>query len=186
MFNEKQTNAYKNITAPMELRERVLNTEKQPTVSGKTSSLKVVRNIVTLAACVCFIVAVGFGLNSGKTFTVSMNGTSLSQEAKPLSLARASYSVAAADEKEALEIPLELTLTGSTKISVNDGVILNSSYEECCEQSFSEEKTDIIWKLNADREETYTLEIESEKDSCTVMLIFNNAENLWTISCTNK
>lgn len=186
MFNEKQTNAYKNITAPMELRERVLNAEKQPTVSGKTSSLKVIRNVTTLAACICLVVAVGFGLNSGKTLTVAMNGTSLSQQAQPLSVARASYAVASADEKETLEIPLELSLTGSTDISVSDGVILNSSYEEYSEQSFSKEKTDIIWKLNADREETYTLEIESGKDGCTVMLIFNNAENSWTISCTNK
>lgn len=186
MFNEKQTNAYKNITAPMELRERVLHAEKQPTVSGKTSSLKVIRNLTTLAACVCLIVAVSLSFNTNKSLTVSMNGTSLSQEAKPLSVTRASYSVAAADEKETLEIPLELTLTGSTEISVSDGVILNSSYEEYSEQSFNEENTDIIWKINADREKTYTLEIESEKDSCTVMLIFNNAENSWTISCKNK
>ena len=178
MFNEKQTNAYKNITAPMELRERVLNAEKQPTVSGKTSSLKVIRNITTLAACVCLIVAVGFGLNSNKSFTVSMNGTGLTQEATPLNTARASYSVAAANEKEILEIPLEITLEGESDITANGGTILNSSEDNG--------KMSVVWQINADREETYTLEIKSEKDSCTVMLIFNNAENLWKISCTNK
>lgn len=178
MFNEKQTNAYKNITAPLELRERVLNTEKQPTVSGKTSSLKVIRNITTIAACVCLIVAVGFGLNSDKSLTVAMNGTGLSQEAKLLNTSRAAYSVAQAEEKEVLEIPLEITHSGEADITANDGTILNSSDEDG--------KMSIIWQINADREKEYTLEIESEKDSCTVMLIFNNAENSWEISCTNK
>ena len=186
MFDEKQTNAYKNITAPLELRERVLNAEKQPTVSGKTSSLKPLRNIAALAACVCLIVAAGIIFNTNNSVSVSMNGTSLSVNEVALNTARAAYSTAAANEKETLEIPLELTLTGKTSITANDGVILNSSYEECCEQTFNEETKSIIWMLNADREKEYTLEIASENDSCTVMLIFNNAENLWKISCTNK
>ncbi len=186
MFDKKQTNAYKNITAPLELRERVLNTEKQPTVSGKTSSLRVLSNVAALAACFVLVVAAGFIFNTNDSLSVSVNGINLSLNEAALNTARASYSVATANEKEALEIPLELTLTGKTKITANDGVILNSFYEECSEQTFNKETKSIIWKLNADREKEYTLEIESEKDLCTVMLIFNNAENLWKISCTNK
>ncbi len=186
MFNEKQTNAYKNITAPLELRERVLNTENRPTVFGKTSSLKQIRNIATLAACICLIVAVGIIFNSNNSVSVSMNGASLSQEAKPLNTARASVAAAQSLEEEIIEIPLEITLSGKTDITANDGKILNSSYEVCNEQTFEEEKISIIWQLSANREKEYTLEIESKKDSCTVMLIFNNAENLWKISCTNK
>lgn len=182
MFNEKQINTYKNISAPRELRERVLNAEKQPTVSGNTSSLKAIRNISLIAACLAIIVTSVYFFNSKETVSVFVNGSDLSKGFSIVENSHSAYALAQANETENLEICLDLYLQQKSQISVNDGILLN--YET--KTVSLENNTQIVWSLQADREKEYFLEIASEKNTCTVMLIFDNTENYWKIFCSEQ
>ncbi len=133
MFDEKAIESYKQVTAPPELKNRVMKSYQ--TGHAKSNNIRLYKSLSLVAACLVLVFAVSvFAGRDGGRIPVTMNGTTISET--PMAISMAGPMTALADGSEdtgimtasfgramqpQVSIPLVLECTSETKIAVSDG-----------------------------------------------------------------
>lgn len=179
MFSEEQIKQYRNITAPQEMRDRVLNSTKK---QRKAKPAKIYE-FAGFAACLAVIVAVSLVLGSFGGTTVAINGQVLTDKPAVLPV-----TAAAASARVASGITLNADLGSSSTITVSEGQVYvfdSKTGLQLDRHTFNKEVT-IIWDiLPTDTETSYTLTIENSRGVTEVSLLFNETAG-WQICCIEK
>ncbi len=168
MFSEKQINAYKNISAPNELRSKVMSAS-----AGKKrfSIMHTVSAVAAVAACFALIAAVVLTMQS-PTPEIVCNGQVLEESVL-------FYDISPASDMRAspvFSVPFEFILGSDTNISVSYGRMILSDgtsvdgAELCGDVS--------LWWEIPRSEDIPTCEMELTVDNCitVITLTFDNAE----------
>lgn len=176
MFDSKQIEAFRQIKAPAELRDKVIGAK---TVPMRT----VVLRYSSLAACL-IIMLTAVLLFHARTdgIAVNMNGHEITSEGVYTVLSTmdtAAYSVARVvpvTAGETLEIPLEFTVTGECTANVSSGSILMDGEEtESGAQLTAEGNLNLIWRIeSADREAYYSLVLQSGGEQVVLVMKYDN------------
>ncbi len=125
MFDSKEIEAYRAISAPADLRQKVLSSCTEEMKPARNFS-RMIRTVSTLAACLvlvtCFsVMALGnfFEANvfvSGEMVTSEEMQLLFTEDVTPLSLDARAFSH--------LEVPMTLEMRGKAEITVSDGILL--------------------------------------------------------------
>ena len=180
MFESNQIEAFRQIKAPAELRDKVIGAK---TVPMRT----VVLRYGSLAACLVIMLTAVL-LFHGRTdgIAVAMDGHPVTSEGVYTvlsTLETAHYSVARVVPMtegqlldQTLEIPLEFTVTGECTANVSSGSILMDGEEtESGAQLTAEGNLNLIWRIeSADREAYYSLVLQSGGEQVVLVMKYDN------------
>ena len=126
MFDKKTVDAYRSISAPDELKEKVMASCLVEKTSEKRSFFGNMRMYATLAACFVLVIVFSvFAVGNFGDLSVSVYGKTLTSESMVLSdseIEPIAYSV----EPRTLgrtNVPVELEVSGETAISVSEGMM---------------------------------------------------------------
>lgn len=172
MFSEDQIKQYKRITAPSEMRERVLTSV---TVQNKKRRTHVYR-YAGIAACLVLIIAISLVFNSMGSVNVYSDGQVITENGVPVYSA-----VSAMSARGLFGISLEAELDGKTVISATEGdVYVNGQLSS---GEIDAEKVSIVWDIvPTDTERTYVLTFKNSRGTTEVTLLFNETAG-WMLCC---
>ena len=172
MFSEEQVEAYKNITAPEEMRSRVLNSVG----TQKKKSRSAVYRYAGLAACLVLIIALSLVFTSQGGVTIYSDGQVITEDGVPVYSA-----VSAMSARGMFGIELEAELDGKTVISASEGnVYING---QLAEGKIDAEMVAIVWDIvPTDTEKIYVLTFENSRGETSVNLLFNETAG-WMLCC---
>ncbi len=190
MFDSKEIEAYRAISAPADLRQKVLSSCTEEMKPARNFS-RMIRTVSTLAACLvlvtCFsVMALGNFFEadafiSGEMITEEAT-VFAEEEAMPLSLDARTLSH--------VDVPMTLEMRGKTEITVSDGVllILDDTTDEVLEtvSSGTAYKTDkttaLIWTISADAEQkSFEMTIKSLFNTEVITLTYEETLGEWLI-----
>ena len=172
MFSEEQVKAYKNITAPEELRSSVL---KAVGTQRKKSGTKVYR-YAGVAACLAVIIALSLVFGSLGGINVYSDGQIITESGVPVYSA-----VSAMSARGMFGINLEAELDGKTVISSSEGNVYVDG--QLAEGEIDAEKVSIVWDIvPTDTEKIYVLTFENSKGETSVNLLFDETAG-WMLCC---
>ncbi len=195
MFDERKIEAYKSITAPDELRERVLNTAQ----TSADSSLR--KRTITHKVCSAAAMAAGlmlvvglpmYMLNKGSAPEVSFNGQLLTADRISVSEINSGVSVASTRSCTTAEIPLELDIDRRTEISLSGGTMKISQPDtDTVLYSGADYSTDsdvnIQWRIDAlESSQTYCMTLDDNKNTYEITLSYDEAAGEWNLSCEKE
>jgi len=181
MFDERTVHAYRSITAPPELKEKVLAQAKsEKTVPfNKKKTTRWVRQLSTAAACLVLMVGVwAASRESGSGAELSVNAVVMAAESEN-SLVR----IAA---EEPLSVKLEISC--ESELSCSEGELLVQGEDDLAPVNHgascrATEKALVFWEIPAaDPTETYELTLTGENTTLVITLMYDTAENCWTVS----
>lgn len=176
MFTEEQKTAYQNMTAPAELREKVLEMAK--TAPAKPVERKrPARKWMSTAVAACLVVVVGATmlLPRGGNVTLRMDGVEVTETATAFSANMPMTARAIAS----MCLPVTVETEWDAEISVSCGQVLAEDGTEVSVVSAGE--TTLYWAISpVDANEEYTLRVCGEKSTC-MTLAFDAEENCWTV-----
>ena len=192
MFDNKEIEAYRSISAPADLRNRVLSFDTEERKPARNTA-RMIRRVSTLAAClvlmICFsamaitsmgavgISVSGDALEKNETMTVLENGVA------PLSYDKRSLSQ--------VEIPMTLAIEHETAITVSGGAlcIVEEETDEIRETVLSgtvyrtDSPESLIWTVSADAEQKeFEMTLKSRFKTETITLAFDEHTGAWVIS----
>ena len=126
MFDKKTVDAYKQITAPDELKEKVMAACFVDKAPEKRNFFGTMRMYATLAACFVLVIVFSvFAVGNFGDLSVSVYGKTLTSE--PMVLSNSEIEpIAYSAEPRALcrtSVPVEIEVSGETEISVSDGMM---------------------------------------------------------------
>ena len=171
MFREEQVEAYKSITAPDEMRKRVMDACAAP----KKKSGKSIYKYSSIAACLAIIIAVYLVFGGMGSVSVSFNGTAVTESGVPV------VTAASAMSRSATGIALEAELDGKTVISASEGNVYVNG--QLLEGEIDAEKVTVIWDIvPTDTEKTYILTFENSRGATEITLLFNETAG-WMLCC---
>lgn len=190
MFDKKVVDAYQNIKAPDELKEKILSSCTDAKAPERRSWMKNMRLLSSLAACLFLAVVFSvFAMHGSGETSVSVRGRALASEPVELSELNISPALYSAEPRAFYEakVPVEVKVTGKTRISVSDGVmqVCDADTEEVlytgCEFT-TEEDILIQWIVNSGMEtERFEMQIESRKTNFVLVLSYDEDTGRWTI-----
>ena len=154
MFDEKQIEQYRSITAPQTLKVRVMAQENK---CHKTISFS--RKVLYAAACIAVVVVSAFAFGNG--------GESVSISSAPMAVSRSANA----------SVMLDVDVKNKAVITVSGGVIKTPGGEETSEQVEIYGDEQIEWLVDYD--ETYTLTVENGKKIEQYSLGFNAHSQMW-------
>lgn len=191
MFDEKQIEAYRNISAPADLRERVLSScAEYPTARKNLPAM--LRTISSAAACLVLVIVLSvFTVGHFGDASVSVSGNDVLPEhsapiypehgVAPLSVQPTGKSI------PAVSFPIALSLSEKTKITVSAGEMkMMDDTDELV--SFGSALTSdgeilIHWFVNPiDTENAFVMTLRGALKSETLILAYNESDDVWTIS----
>ena len=174
MFSEEQVKAYKNIKAPDEMRQRVLNS-----VGTKKKSSHAVYRYSSVAACLAVIIAISLVFGSMGGMSVYTGGQEITENGVPVYSA-----VSAMSARGMTGINLETELRGKTVISSSDGnVYVYNENGEISDGETEGGKVTVIWDIvPTDTEKTYVLTFENSRGATEITLLFDETAG-WMLCC---
>jgi hypothetical protein len=187
MFDQKQTDAFRSITAPEELRERVLAMEqKKP-----RNSRRIIMGISSAAACLLILAAIPFfGRTPQKNPVFSVNGTTLAEEAMLLSDESSGAMTASARTVQKYTAVISAEFPTDTTLAVSDGRIELTSIDSSEVIGQGEEckaKGEVLIRWTVDipeKDAQYYLTADTDSKEQTITLYYDSASNLWYINQT--
>lgn len=194
MFDKKTVDAYKQITAPDELKEKVMAACFVDKAPEKRNFFGTMRMYATLAACFVLVIVFSvFAVGNFGDLSVSVYGKTLTFE--PMVLSNSEIEpIAYSAEPRALcrtSVPVEIEVSGETEISVSDGM-MKVCAAETEEELYSgteftaEENVLIYWTVDADEAAThFEMAINGRKKSYVLLLDFDENTKQWAI-CREK
>ena len=197
MFDKKEVEAYQNISAPDDLRERVLSACEavQP---RKRSLAEAVRMLSALAACFVLVAVFSvFAIGNFGTFSVSVDGKTLTENRITLAANECDVAPLAMRMLSGKEVPLLFTLSEETEFSVSGGTMRMFDPETNAllasgSTLVAENDVMIRWTVLAEADETnrenvsFEMMVCSGKKSYTVVLAFDEDAQVWTVLRKNK
>lgn len=190
MFDKKVVDAYQNIKAPDELKEKVLSSCTASKARERKSLMKNMKLLSSLAACLILAVAFSvFAMRSSGGVSVSVRGRALASEPVELSELNISPALYSAEPRAFYEadVPVEVRVTGNTRISVSDGTVQISDADTgevlFTGSEFTTEKDVLIhWIVNnVAQTEQFEMLIESHKEDFVLILSYDENTGRWTI-----
>ncbi len=187
MFDQKQTDAFRSITAPEELRERVFAMEqKKP-----RNSRRLIMSISSAAACLLLVAAIPlFGKTPQKNPVFSVNGTTIAEEAILLSEENSGVMAASARTVQKYTAVISAEFPTDTTLAVSEGIMELTSIDstgiigsgaECKAKG----NVLIRWTVDIPTENAqYYLTADTDGKEQTFKLYYDSASNLWYISQT--
>ena len=193
MFDKNTIESYKNIKAPQELKNIVLNkcaqAEKQKTV--KPSNRRHLMQLAMASACLLVVAAVVFiSLNRVDLYNVSVEGKSITQSL--MEIPDKTPAMIRSDVISEISIPLEIELSTETEISVYGGEmqVVNPVTEQTTDigTKFNlSTNVKLFWTVSADTNNMeFKMILKSAEKNSQILVRYdiNNAQ--WTISQKRK
>lgn len=187
MFNKKDIDSYRSISAPDELQERVMKLSEEE-VSDRPKFLTVnMRQAGALAACIIIAVFGVFAFAGNRKMSVWVNDEMLASQTITLSDANSGVSPASMRAMPVISVPVRLDIRRKTEISVSDGMmqVTDAKTGEVLSVSneFTAEKdVEIFWEISAfDINTSYEMSISDSKSNYVLALTYDNTANSWII-----
>lgn len=176
MFTEAQKTAYQNMTAPTELRGKVLEMARTAPAKSVERKLPVRRWMSTaVAACLMLVVGVSALLPRSGDVTLRLDGMPVTETATPFSANTPMTARAIAS----MCLPVTVETEEDAEISVSYGQLLAEDGTEV--SAVSAGATTLYWAISpVDTKEEYTLRVGGAKSTC-MKLAFDAEENCWTV-----
>lgn len=180
MFTEAQKTAYQNMTAPTELRGKVLEMARSAPAKPAERKQPIRRWMTTaVAACLVLVASVTL-LPRGGDVTLQLDGVTVTETATAFSANTPMTARAIAS----MCLPVLVKTEEDAEISVSCGQLLAEDGSEVT--AVSAGATTLYWAISpVDTNEEYTLRVRGEK--ITLMtLAFDAEENCWTVSAAKE
>ena len=171
MFNDKNTESFRSITAPEELKAKI---EKELYLKEKRKSSQL-KSVLALAACftVIFAFLLSASLSDSK-IALMYEGTKISSEALPIS-STAEPSIARAAIFSG--IPFEIKVKEKTTLTVSDGGLLKEGKSERTEKIvLTEEGITGLYLVFEDEHLPLTLTVETEAEKAVYVFSYDEAK----------
>lgn len=192
MFSDKQINDFRSISAPDELRRRVLG-DSEALNTRSSSAGKIKHRVFAVSAAAAAVLVLAVGLPLGKAFSdarpvVSFNHTALTSSPVP-AVDSSVPAVASARNIGTLTVPVELELKRETSISVSAGSFTWVNSEMSAELPAVTSlrlggSVALEWSVPCDNtDEIYVMSLENDFSHCDITLTYDNSADLWKISC---
>lgn len=185
MFDQKQADAFRSITAPEELRERVLAMEQKKS----RNSRRLIMSISSAAACLLLVAAIPLrGRTLQKKPVFSVNGTTLAEEAMLLSDESSGAMTASARTVQKYTAVISAEFPTDTTLAVSDGRIELTSIDSSEVIGQGEEckaKGEVLIRWTVDipeKDAQYYLTADTDSKEQTITLYYESAAGLWYIS----
>lgn len=186
MFDEKEIKAYQSISAPDELRERVLSVGNS---SARRNIQHRVRAFAAMAAGLILLVGLPvYVLRNISEPEILLRGELLTADVISIVDESAVPAEASARSTPTFSVPLELELKRETEISVTEGVMRVTDPETgellYTGTEFTSKGNVIVnWStVVPDEKHTYYMTLKDGINSSEVILSY---DGYWTISCKN-
>lgn len=167
MFNKAEAAAYQSITAPAELRDKVLEAAQKAEKFRLVSRQKHIRAISSVAACLLLAVAI-FVYPFVAQNKITVNGDKLTSSGIVLNLNQP----VAASTRSADSVTVEINVSAK---NIDDVAVSHGSVE-------SGENTTLVWVLElTDTDAEPTLTFSKNNRIHTVTLKFDTADELWKV-----
>lgn len=189
-MTKKTVDAYKQITAPDELKEKVMASCLVDKASEKRNFFGTVRMYATLAACFVLVIVFSvFAVGNFGDLSISVYGKTLTSESVVLSdseIAPLAYSV----EPRAIgrtSVPVEIEVSSETEISVSGGqmkVCDAKTEEELYSGTEFTAKGNVLihWIVDADEAaKHFEMTVNGRKKGYVILLDFDENAKQWTI-----
>lgn len=186
MFDKKDVDQYKKITAPDTLKTRIVSTYQAKQESRhsnakqtRDSRLRLKPLVLTMAAAsVLLILGIYLFSHQEAPFHLIMNGTTIEGEVK-VEIMAAKRMTLVDDDLEILLLNFSLYTTSPSQISVQDGNLYLDSGSSAESKMDIEGRKDLSWALDASTDNVYELVVESKGSSKTYELRFDVESKLW-------
>ncbi len=187
MFDQKQTDAFRSITAPMELKEKVLALEQKKPRNNR----RIIMSLSSAAACLLLVAAIPL-LNKipQKNPVFSVNGTAIGSEALLLTENNSGVMTAAARTVQKYTAVISAKFPTNTVITVSDGSLELTDTDtneiigfgtECT----AEGDTTIRWTVDIPTENAqYYLTADTDGKEKTFEMYYESATSAWYIMQT--
>lgn len=185
MFEKREIEAYKSITAPDELRERVLSADYS--VARRSIQHKI-GALVAMAACMILIVGLPmYVLRSSAKPEILLHGEPLTADGIAIIEESAVPAEASARSTPTFSVQLELELKCETEISVTEGIITVTDPETLerlytgTEFTSDSDVITINWSTEVPGDSTtYYMTLKDGINNSEIILSYDGC---WTISC---
>lgn len=180
MFQEKEIEAYQEIKAPAELKNRVWTSVKQHRKKVRKQQM----TVVAAAACFAFILSISGVMDSNSV--LSVNDTRVSYRAVDLNQSARSGLLTASEgvnSDSQIQIPLEIQVE-KAHICVSQGILqqmeADSTSHAITEMDITE-STVIYWVVNGDTDSIPTCTITTDDEEYTYVLDFDEEKSVFTL-----
>ena len=181
MFQKKDIEAYQEVKAPVELKNRIRSSMEQQRRRIRKQQM----TVLAAAACLAMIVSVG-GMFDPSTI-ISVNDVAVSNRAVELETS-GYYSLATANEGRSCEfqlsVPMEIQVTEETQICVSQGTLqmveTDMASEAITEMEISE-STVIYWMVNGDTDSIPSCTITTGEKEYVYVIEFDEEKSVFTI-----
>lgn len=188
MFDEKEIKAYREISAPANLRERVLSSPADIPLARRNFS-GMLRMVSSAAACLVLVIVLSvFAVGNFGDVSVSISGENLLPESSapvypehgvaPLSAQPKGKSIT-----PSVSFPIALSLSGKTEISVSDGELKSEDGAVSFGTVLTADDDILIhWFINPDdTENAFVMTLRGALKSETLTLSYNESTDTWTL-----
>lgn len=162
MFDDKQKSAYSAVKAPDGLRERVFSSAE-----NKKDNILVFRTAfskaIAAAACIALVAVAVFTVFNGNGFEVSINGSSVSENA--------SVEIAGGGAARLIseaEVRVELELDGGAFITVDSGEFDVEGEEKGLTEFSANGDVEIVWRSRGLQKSEMT--VDYGRETCVLVL----------------
>lgn len=183
MFNNEDIKAYREISAPEGLRERVMasarETKKKPMILSAP-----IRSISAIAACLVFAVLVMIPAMTGGGSQIYFDGERIGTEG--IALVAENDGIMPIEARAmGLDVSLTLDSDGECSVRVSEGRVGDIRMSYIGSEVNVLGDAELRWIIDLpDTEKTYFMTVETEDESFTLNLEFG--EDGWKISRTEK
>ncbi len=186
MFDARQTEAFRSIAAPEELRQRVLAMEGRKQLQRK----RIMMSVCSAAACLLFIAAVPLLTQNRKRIPVyNVSGLTLADEAIPLGEEDASVMTASVRTSQEFTAAFSAEFPCETKLTLSEGSLelLDPETGEVIASGMkciAEDDVSIRWTVKASDDAQYALTVDSDGTIRTLWLYYDSELDTWLIRQT--
>lgn len=188
MFDKKEIEAYKSITAPDELRERVFSTAANNIFESKRTIQRKIGAVAAAAAGLIILVGLPvYMLRSSAKPEILLFGDPLTADGIAIIEESAVSAEASARSTPTFSVRLELELKCKTEISVTDGTMTVTDPETCellytgTEFTAESDVFTVNWSTDVpDDSTTYYMTLKDGINNSEVIMSY---DGYWSISC---
>ena len=182
MFDERAVSAYRSITAPSDLKEKVLAQQKSAKAvkeQQKRKKLRLTRQLSAAAACLVLMVGAWSMTREQDGLESGIHATVLADEAQGM------VRMAGVDP---VTVELNMDFPEGALFTCRDGELLVQGEDDITPVSRgnawrTEGKALVLWQVPAfDTAQTFELTVDAETESVTVVLSYDTEKDCWAVS----
>lgn len=190
MFQEKDLEAYQDIKAPAELKNRIRSSIDQQ----RTRMRKQQMRVLAAAACMALVFSVSGVFNQSSTILM-VNDKAVSHRAVAVETSMPQVLKTASEGRSAeplIQVPMEIRAEKPTHIEVSQGTLqhvvetdaqIESAAEAVTEVEITEPAV-IYWSVYGDTKDAPTCTMTTEGNVYTYVIVFDENESVFTIKQT--